>query len=753
MGGNTQAPSLPEALLAWCGGNPPAAEPLSALLAALAGADPQALDAAENQLADLRRQYGDFPAALEAQALLLARREKPHRAEPLLQSLLTCCPREKRLLLYALAESYQSIGWHKQALAVLDACRRQDPAVERDSRFSAYVRCSQKHQTAETPALPSGSLLFGGSAPTGRGHLPWGWLAAAAAVALLWAVHHFWVAAPPVVYLVNGSARPYACVVADQTVSLQPQEIRRIRVASNRDFVVKGKTAADRIAEQRFRIYQTALLRSLLGKTYVLNPDRLALFVTETVLPRDGTPAAPPPPATVLSTGAAWHEFSGVTDLFRELPEDLLSGKKTTGSPRVRLDFMRHVNPETAARLVLQYKGAQEARAYAALQLEENPHDRALLRLACAWAEKPSSIQRRLRSRLGERPVLLEWHLAYQDAMRLDPDDDSSSVCGEYQDMVKREPGNADLVCLLARVTPDRAEAQRLRAAAAAMKPPATLALADAARADLQAGRLEAADAKLREALRLQPGYQPVREAWRDLCRRRRAYDDLLADNRLRLQATPLSVPLLLEQADLLWAKGDRAAAANFQAATVARLGAGNPRATAAWQCQFDLVAARRTKNRAAYAAAARQLPGEGYEWEAAVAAGDVQTAAELMRQGAPMSTGQLLLTTIAAAANGKHDLVRELLQTTTTALAAGNPPERTAAAYLGQPAPYPPEAVAGLQTLPLPPEEKQLVLVLAGLRSPTQLATFLDQARGLSLDGSFASLILDPLLQPDAVR
>lgn len=241
------------------------------------------------------------PEIREAYATLLMAREKPYEAAKQLAHLQAFCPADKIPLLLDLAASYQEIGWHDEALTVLDSLAKQVPAADRDLRFRKLRGTSAKLQgtRTRTKALPPPKLdifahLRQGTFPLYRWVIGVGLALAAVFVSLVLYLED----SPPVpndaprrpgpqnqwlrLFLVNGSGRQRAYLVngtlvrvpAHGHVELADRQATELHVrAADKDPPVP--------AAIEYAITLTPRQRAYDRKVIVINPDACAFLVRE----------------------------------------------------------------------------------------------------------------------------------------------------------------------------------------------------------------------------------------------------------------------------------------------------------------------------------------------------------------------------------------------------------------------------------------------------------------------------------------
>ncbi len=396
-----------------------------------------------------------LPGARETLAVLLMRDLKPQRAEPLVAPLLKKCPPDKVSLLCALVEAYQAIGWHEQALAVIDACERQRLEPQQPELLGRYRALSEKHLDAGTTLPPQpGNLLFA-KARIGAPAVPYFALkllasalfAVALVVGVIWAARLF---GPVTVYVVNGTAVPYECVINGQLLALDAGDVTTIRVRDFQNITVQVRKTSFAVPDQTLRIQQTSLMRMILGKVYVINPDHAAVLVQEQTRLRVPTKRQLRP-EYALFTGLAWYSFTDIDFPFREFPEATLRAGKITDQRQSRLDLLREPDPAKLVALVSDNCGRAAARELAKLRLQYDPDNEAFIQ-AVLQLSRPYEGVEFLRTRLADRPVRGRWHELYQDQMRQAGVPDAvANLQAEYAGYVAKEPDSAALRLLLDR--------------------------------------------------------------------------------------------------------------------------------------------------------------------------------------------------------------------------------------------------------------------------------------------------------------
>jgi len=686
----------------------------------------------------------DDPRVRETLAGNLIVQGRPDEAAPLLTHVIAEKRKEQIGDLYALAAGYQANGMHRKALALLEGIAEAFPDEESEADYRRLGKISRKHEATGKPVRsPSVASSRRGRPKGSPSPKAWAVLGSAAAVAALtiYLAVAWWGGRSRDVWLVSGIARAYDVSVAGEVHTVPPMSHLKIAVAEG-DIRVKVLDEGLGIPEETCRIRTPFLSRPFLDRTYVINPDRVAVVLSERAI-YTVSPGGDAPSPHVL-VGRTLYELKDIDYEFQPFPATL----RTEGNRLVkrRVAQLRDHSPaETIAAL-----NATCGKADVVAFLERNalyaPETDVYLMALTSMVECARVVEF-VRPLLARRPILVNWHRMYQWAMeRHDPEHDLGS---EYQALLAGSPGDGDLLYLVGRVARDRGEALSLFRRAAAAERPSPFALYSLAYDALGQGSFEEAldlSGRAVEALPRETAFQHAQQSALlalgridELLEKRRA-----ARRRSKVQAVHVPAELML-----LVAKGDVDGARKTMERSFRRMqkefGAKD---AATWRVSLEASILYAEGDAEGYAKLMGRAPAFAGRFDVLLTSGRleearkaVEAAAKVAAEGAAQS---YLAVFIAAGAAGESALARECLDAAAEGLRAGGVDEKRAADVLTAEAP-PGEEEA--RALVLAVGLKRLVLTALGVRFPAERERYWPLARRLNFDPSFPHLLLKEVL------
>jgi hypothetical protein len=200
--------------------------------------------------------------------------------------------------------------------------------------------------------------------------------------------------------------------------------------------------------------------RPFRGRTFVINPDRLALVVREHAEYAEFPRAAETPPE--LHVGEVLYAFQGIDYQFTPFPESLKLKHGQT-LHKTGLSVVPNLSSERRLSIVSQKLDEPQRLEYAKRLLRFDPKDLLVLSWLLDQIEDREAIAF-LQPGLAIRPVLVEWHRAYQDRMEKTRPD--QGLRDTYGQLVAETNGDPDARYLLARILDPDEELPLLRKAA-----------------------------------------------------------------------------------------------------------------------------------------------------------------------------------------------------------------------------------------------------------------------------------------------
>ena len=422
------------------------------------------------------------PAVREQLALLLMRTQRPAEAAPLLEHIAAGAESPNVWLLLVLAETYQAQGNHTAALSVLARCEEIQPDLENDKTYRKQKQFSEKNRETSKPLksdfLNVGQTQSEQSHDMGGFMARWTWRFVVAGLFMLYLGLCLYFGESREVHVVNGLDSGYSVAIGDQLVTLTPKGKQVIRLSEG-SLPVRlhedGQPRDWKLPETVVDIHTSFLLRPFQSHTFIINPDRVALVTYEENFYAEN-PNDASQPVFEVSVGEPLYHFTGIDHVFEQFPQQIRVSESSSAVKRTRVATLSNSQiPEVFfVPFLTESVGEEICADYLRRLLQYQPDMQlqlAQLRGMLSHADFLSFIQ----TRLGDRPVRVEWHRAYQDVMELE--NPQHDLIGEYQKLLDAEPTNGNLAYLLGRVTLDPARFEQLMKQAMEADPPCPLAV------------------------------------------------------------------------------------------------------------------------------------------------------------------------------------------------------------------------------------------------------------------------------------
>lgn len=408
----------------------------------------------------------------EALAVCLMRQGEPAEAELLLQHIIDKGIPDRVDALYQLAQTYQIKGEHAHAVAVFDQCELVNPHMAQDETFQRLREASQKRIGRQVKVNPSDVVAQANREASMRKFRRWAPIAAVLLVAAYLSVA--WIQGRSRdVFLVNGLSRPYTATLNGVSYQLSPQSAMKVRLGEG-DVQVAIADAPAGIEPQTVQIATSFLTRPFSDATFVINPDGAAVLERVRVYYSDKDSVSQREPQVTLAGGQVLHRFDDLDYPFESFPDEIRvdRGASNVGRDGVAIFGQQYsLPPATALMAAIGDLGGDTvtkiAQRHLALEPEQNAEEYLAILRRTMEGEAFATF---LWSRLDERPVVMLWHRAYQQSLRSAGRQRDAEQ--QYEDLLAVEPGNGDLMYLLARVKEDHAEGAALCRQAVSQSPP-----------------------------------------------------------------------------------------------------------------------------------------------------------------------------------------------------------------------------------------------------------------------------------------
>jgi tetratricopeptide (TPR) repeat protein len=685
----------------------------------------------------------DDPGIRQQLAHVLLKQERPREAEPYLQHILDNKIAAEAGMLTLLVEGYQAEGMHPEALDFMDRRDAVFPDVAAGKIWTKQRQTSERYRDSGTKVRS----VYLGESPR-AGYREGGWAAKVprliAPVLLLGALAWYlgtalWLGQERQVYLVNGSDGPYTVAVNGREYRLTPGAVTPIRVREG-EVTVALRDGNPPPEPLRGRVETPFLSRPFAQHTFVINPDRVAVLLREETEYADNPGGNVPPPQLYLDQ--AFYSFDGIDYEFAPFPASL---QVDQGSRlrKTRVGLVPDLTPEARLMVANQKLDPARQQEYAHHLLERNPNDGLALAYLLSLLSPDDGLAL-LRTRLGERPVLVEWHRAYQTLMeKTHPEEDLRPT---YRQLVQETGQQPDALYLLARVSDeDPDETGRLLRRAADANPPSAYALHGLGYQALEQGRFDEAVRWTTRAAELAPGNLTIRKGREMALLAAGQYGPLLEQLRRQEQQPGRRVSARLFEIQVCGLMGneDRARALMGEVLGLAS-GPQTPASRNEMEANLEARFACGRHDTAGYLKAAARVPGQ-YEFEQALLRGQLREAAGHVDKDPDLALVQHALVYLAAVKAKEGGLADEQWAAVLTDLGRRHGALHEVGEVLAGRRPL---QIDRLRRSAILPEMKRALLAVVARRRPETAPDLLPLARKLDFQADSLSLGLRKVLE-----
>jgi hypothetical protein len=542
------------------------------------------------------------------------------------------------------------------------------------------------------------------------------------------------------VALVSGLKAPYSVELNGTRYQLSSGAPVLLTLAEG-DFLLRGSPGES--GEQRFTVHTPFFTRPFAPQVLVVNPDRAAVVYREVnrYYPTGSTPAPRAKADYGLAANQAFHLFAKPDFFFTDFPATISMSSGTSMVEKSHIAVFKGLTVDVLAPLVSEKLGYDALRDYLTIQARFAAEDEMLQRIIFSQL-KHDDARRLFESRLADRPVLVEWHRAYQFFM--DSFFPSFDLAAAYRRRMEAEPDDGALIYLYARQLRNPVESHPLYAKALRAKRPsayAAYALATDAFADAHfAESLELFQQAERAGLQSKSLNQRVRDTLLALGRR----DELSARLHQQRARSPTDTELFVDELLLTQSQHpDRAAGqraiGSFVSALRGRYGAG-----ADFQPISNYLASQLAYgagDEAAFSTAAAKLDGPVYHFEAAVSRRDHVGAARALGNAADLPSRFHWILMLTAQAAGDAASAEKYFA---AAIATLEKSDYYSREVVHQIAANTAASHAEVLRTPNYADELRIMFTALGVRFPAQRERYFARARELDHDPAFPHLLLE---------
>lgn len=693
------------------------------------GRDAEAVEAYRRALA-----LKDEPATRERLMLALLRLGRTEEAQAAVAPALDQLTPENAWLAYCLAEGWQAQGDHEAALRLINDSQAKLPALVDDPEFKAKKALATKH-LGTRKIIPSELLSAGGRGyETGNwtAHVPKLIAATIFLVALGLYLSSAWhLGQHRSAFFINGLNQPYTIRVQGQEVTLTPAEPRAITLPEG-VWTIEPTGAKAHLKPFTVEVTTNYFSRPFTSPIFIINPDEVALLERAEAIYSANPPPMPPPTVVV---GQHLLRFDDIDYLFADFPLQLkVEGNQTVR--KSRLGVIKLPTAEQRIEFILIDMPADQRGPYLRRLVDAEPQQVAYL--SALGALLPAAeLQALVQSRLGDRPLLVEWHRLHQNlAEREHPPRD---LRPEYDRLVQEMQRHPDALYLRGRLDDDPGSREMIRQAATAT-PPSTLAQYSLGYEHLAKGEYQEALAWLDRALAGSPENLQFKRARQEALYGLGQYSTLLAEQ--AKGGNPQNPPALLRRLSLLAMSGKQAQAL----AEVEQILAGvpptvQPEEKKKIEATMKALIATASRDEAGFLEATKDYPdlqGPAY----LLLKGQVREVGDLMKAdaGATYDLNERACVYLFAEQAGQSELAKTQFTQLLQALRASDRRSRALAEMLDGKTPFDADWVLRLG---VERSLKRTLLRVAAARHPDAAGRLLELSRRLDVDRDSTSLLL----------
>ena len=693
------------------------------------------LDEAEQSL---RRALSieDTPERRELLGFNLLDQMRPQDARQYFQHILSTGIREKIAKILLLVEGFQAAGMHREALNLLNECRGIFPDITGAKRYKKLRSISEKNLSSKKKIKTRNiiqSRMKTASSGTLRYLLP-RFIGPIVLLLILGGyLYGTWsMAQNRNVYLVNGLNIPYTVTINSQIHALRAFAVREITIPEGEVTIFSDNPS---LQQQTCRIATPFFTRIFLERSFVINPDQVAIIVWQQV-EYSTQQASKGGDMIRYHTGSLCYEFKGIDYFFESFPESItIEGKR---AKRERITRIDNISPDYAIEFLGDKVKSEQARAFGKKILTYYPDDEQAI---SAFSEivEPQEFLDYIRPRLDERPLKTSAHRVYQHFMEVSfPEHDLTM---EYNEYYSKNPGNADVMYLLARVTPDYREAEQLYRKAISAPQPSVHAYAGLSYNKLASGEFEESLELINKACELRPDIERFRDTKDLVLSALKQYDAIIKEVRERRKKSPEETSRITNEFYFLLLDGQKEEALDISRRYVNQVSRKYNTATGErWRAHFDAILSYCEGSLDKYRERIAVLDSPRYSFQIAFLADNLKDAESAIAEIGEDEWALYLLLYLKAYSSGQPDPAETYLKQAIQYMEQGGFEERLIAGALEDRANVDHSQILHLS---LSPDHKALILAVFGVLFPEHRNDYFSLANKLNFTITFPHYFL----------
>ncbi len=665
---------------------------------------------------------------------------KPDKAKPYLNHINQERLSNKLYYIFLLVESFQFIGDHRSALQVIEECENAFPEYKNDKTLRTYRKKSQRNYDSSRSV--KGKLISAKSNNKKPVALPFIlpkiiFPALIVIGLMIYIINAFLLGFSREVYLVNGLNQPYSIEVNGDKFNLAPMSRQAIKLPEG---TLKVDILDLNSDEQNLTVnIKTPFWTRPVNKPiFVINPDKVAVFLwQETQYTVEEIDSANYKPPYRYYAGQHFYKLDSVDYLFEEFPETIMMEE---GSKKIKSQFIQLNESELTSYYadILNTLDSGDILSYTKARLNYEPDNEINIYTYLNYSDKDSAIAH-LKTRLDERPILINWHRAYQDYM--ESYDPSHDLEGAYSSYLENEKDNKALYYLLSRISENPKDSEKLLLKSIDGNDPCPFGYHGLAYQMLSDGNYEKALLYAQKAVEALPDQSSFNSVLKDAMLAQGKYDLLLQENKSQQLSNPYDGKLIAEEILLHMAQNDSTSAQNSISTYLTRIGSADGELMQTWSSYLNGVLAYCSNDTSAYGASVEGLGTPQFDFESALINGEFDKASQIATENHFDGSYFLLL----YLAQDNPDSASQYLNHAIDAYRSGDATSRLLADYLSGTKEFVLDEVTSIVILP---DSKRIVMAALGKINPTYQKELFTFAKKLNYDRIFPYHLISKIVE-----
>ena len=503
-------------------------------------------------------QVEDDNEVRENLAEVLMNTSKPDDARQLIWHIVKEKNMEKMYYIYHLIESYQYIGEHKKALRFIEDCENEMPELKTDKELKYYRRSCESNY--DKNRIVKGRLMIFvntlKSINIKSYIIPK--LVSSLFLMILLTIYLFIsynIGTSREVYLVNGLDRNYAVEINDKEYILSALSKKLVKLPEG---TLNVEIMDLDVPEDSFEIeINTPFWSRAFNKPiFIINPDSVAVLQKNLKKYKTNKTREHFEAEYKYYTGKRFYEFNNIDFPFIALPNAIKFTNNNKTENKYNLTQINDTIKKDYNALIqfLNEIEQDEAISYIENQLYFNPNDYFLINIYRNYISYENYIKF-CKSKLSERPVLVNLHVAYQN--QIEGHKPLYNLEGEYATYLKEDKYNNDLRYLLSRTVDDINREKGLLEMSIEGEYPCAYGYYEMAFLNICAGNFEEAVLYSEKAIDYNPDFFQFKWIYKESLFANEEYDKLLSKNEFKQRWSAQDVELVAEELYYHMAKGD----------------------------------------------------------------------------------------------------------------------------------------------------------------------------------------------------